>query len=218
MVLLSAKVSLAFEDSKNKLEFFRQVISGDKSSFSKFIRLYQKKIFNFCYSFFLDYAKAEDLMQETFLKFYQSSGNIKQIEKLESYLFQVARNLCRDTHRKKKEILISPIKDNSDSGGVSLEKLTRPDTRTPEKKYISREQREFRSHQAAQLHEKMKDLDEDQRAAIYLIHFEKLSYAKAAKILQCPEGTVKSRVNRGIKSLSKMFASNETYQQQGMMP
>lgn len=212
-MLLSTKISVVLEEIETTPEFLKKVISGDKTSFSKFIKLYQKKIFNFCYSFFLDYAKAEDLMQETFLKFYQSLGRIRQIERLESYLFQIARNLCRDYHRKKKEILVSPVKDGNDSRGLSLERLSRPDTRTPEKEYISREQREFKSRQVARLHEKMKDLDEDQRAAIYLIYFEKLSYASAAKILQCPQGTVKSRVNRGIKTLSAMFLSSEIRQQ-----
>ena len=71
----------------NDQELFRKVRSGDKQSFAEFIKRYQQKIFNFCYSFFLEHANAEDLMQETFIKFYQSSSRIKQLEKFVEKLF-----------------------------------------------------------------------------------------------------------------------------------
>ena len=201
----------------NDRELFRKVKSGDKQSFAEFIRRYQQKIFNFCYSFFLEHARAEDMMQETFIKFYQSLGRIRQLEKFESYLFQIARNLCRDYIRKKKEVLVSPVKDDHDSQAVTIEKLSGPDNRNPENLFISMEDEQYRAKQVARLHDRMKDLDQNQRTAIYLVHFEGMPYGKAAEILNCPEGTVKSRVNRGIAALSEMFMNNRAIQQQELI-
>ena len=130
---------------------------------------------------------------------------------MKSYLFQIARNLCRDQKRKKKKEIIFPlIKDSSDSKATTIEKLSKSDNRNPENLFISMEDEQARSQQVSRLHDKMKELDPNQRTAIYLIHFEGLPYGMAAEILQCPEGTVKSRVNRGIKALSTMFMQNNT--------
>jgi len=152
-----------------------------------------------------DYGKAEDQAQETFVKFYNSVHRIRDLKKFKGYLFQIARRLCMDQLRKTaREILVSPIAGENNTN-KTIHDYVKPSENTPETLVIEREKRE---QSRILVNEKMKELNPDQRTAIFLVHFEGLTYEEASKVLECPIGSVKSRVNRGILKLGELLENH----------
>ena len=148
--------------------------------------------------YFFDYYKAENLTQETFVRFYKSVHRIRELEKFESFMFQIARRLCIDQFKKNgREILVSPVPTQNDSN-KSIHDYVKPSEETPQSILMKKQDQNL-------VNEKIKELNPDQRAAIFLVHFEELTYEEASKMLGCPIGTVKTRVNRGILKLGKLI-------------
>ncbi|MBI1987986.1 MAG: sigma-70 family RNA polymerase sigma factor [Nitrospinae bacterium] len=92
------------EIDRTDIELFRQARSGNREAYGALIRGYQQRIFILCYSYLSDYHKAEDLTQETFVKFYESIRRIRDPEKFYYYMLVIAKNLCINELNKKKPI------------------------------------------------------------------------------------------------------------------
>lgn len=187
---------------------FDEIKSGNTQAFSSFVRKYQNWVFNFCYSYLKDAAVAQDIAQETFVKFYKALGRIQNPGKIESYMFRIARNLCLDFLRKNRREKLVPHISTKNNGTESIHNFTKPDLNTPEKILLEKEDCQSRERLCRLVNEKMESLSTDKRVAIDLVHFKGLSYKKAAEILECAEGTVKSRVNRGILELGRLVRSS----------
>lgn len=180
------------------LNLFKKVKLRDREAFTLFFRRCYQKVFRFCYMYFFDYYKAENLTQETFVRFYKSVHRIRELEKFESFMFQIARRLCIDQFKKNgREILVSPVPTQNDSN-KSIHDYVKPSEETPQSILMKKQDQNL-------VNEKIKELNPDQRAAIFLVHFEELTYEEASKMLGCPIGTVKTRVNRGILKLGKLI-------------
>ena len=180
------------------LNLFKKVRLRDREAFTLFFRRCYQKVFRFCYMYFFDYYKAENLTQETFVRFYKSVHRIRELEKFESFMFQIARRLCIDQFKKNgREILVSPVPTQNDSN-KSIHDYVKPSEATPQSILMKKQDQSL-------VNEKIKELNPDQRTAIFLVHFEELTYEEASKMLGCPIGTVKTRVNRGILKLGKLI-------------
>lgn len=191
------------------LSLFRKIRSGNLSALKPFIEKYQNRVFRYCYVIIGDQFKAEHYAMITFEKFYYNIHKIKHEEYFLSYMFKIARNLCRDKIKKdKREESVSPIPDEECSP-KTLEDLVEPGTdEDPLAKLINKEsQEQIRTF----FNLKMQQLPLEQRKAIYLVHYEKLSYEQAAEIDGCPLGTIKSRVNKGMKNLTWSLAKNKIH-------
>ncbi len=88
------------------LDFFtvQKMRMGDERAFEEFVRKYYPGILKYCQIHVKDYGYAEDMTQETFMRFFQTLKGYRHYGKLANYLYVIAGNLCRDYHRKRKEI------------------------------------------------------------------------------------------------------------------
>jgi RNA polymerase sigma-70 factor, ECF subfamily len=190
-----------------ELKLFRKIRSGNLSDLKTFIEKYQNRVFRYCYVIIGDQFKAEHYAMITFEKFYSNIHKIKQEEYFLSYMFKIARNLCKDKIRKdQREEFVSPIPDEEYSP-KTFEDYVEPDMdENPMAKLTEKEsQEQIRSF----VNLKMQKLPYEQRQAIYLVHYEKLSYEHAAEFVDCPVGTIKSRVNKGMKNLTWSLIKNK---------
>lgn len=94
---------------------------GDETAIDTFVRKYYSRILKYCTLHVRDAGCAEDLVQETFEKFFRSFGQYEHYGKAANYLYVIAANTCRDYGRKKQEIPIEEIKEQASSEEISLE-------------------------------------------------------------------------------------------------
>ena len=79
---------------------------GDENAFNVFVRKYYKEILNYCNYHCPDTSTAEDLTQETFLRFFEKLSDYRYMGKTKNYLYTIAGNLCRDSYKKIRESLL----------------------------------------------------------------------------------------------------------------
>lgn len=79
---------------------------GDENAFNVFVRKYIKEILNYCNYHCPDTSTAEDLTQETFLRFFEKLSDYRYMGKTKNYLYTIAGNLCRDSYKKIRESLL----------------------------------------------------------------------------------------------------------------
>ena len=136
---------------------------------------------------------AEDLTQEIFLKIFKALGTFDRRANFQTWLISVSRNLCIDHYRsvrKEREIVDRSV-DAADVSPVSGE----PDA------LVTLE----RGDRRAMLHRALARLPDTLRAAVLLRDIQERSYQEIADRLAVPEGTVKSRINRGRKELTRQI-------------
>ncbi len=152
---------------------------GDTQAFQELYARYNKPLFSFIYRMVNDYERAEDLLQDTFLKTlvkrYQPRG------KLSTWLYKVATNLCLNELKKGRRT-------------VQL----RGDVSNPrDRPHREAERREL----SQRIEEAVSSLPSAQRAAFCLRHYQGLTYQEIAGVVGCPLGTVKSRIHSAIRNL-----------------
>lgn len=98
--------------------------NGDGEAVERFVRKYYPKIFQYCLLHIRNRNDAEDLTQETFLKFFQSFAKYRHQGKCSSYLYTVAANTCKDYYKKKKESQIGDIEEGvAENPGMETEEV-----------------------------------------------------------------------------------------------
>jgi RNA polymerase sigma-70 factor, ECF subfamily len=157
------------------------------------VRLHRRKVFNIAYKFVGRHDLAEDLTQDVFLKLYKSLDTFDRRANFQTWLISVSRNLCIDHYRsvrKEREVVNREI-DPAD--------LTPP---APERNAQTiLEQRD----RVRLLRQALDRLPPALRTAVMLRDIQELSYHEIAERLDLPEGTVKSRINRGRTELARQF-------------
>jgi RNA polymerase sigma-70 factor (ECF subfamily) len=168
-------------------------LNGDQAAWEAIVRQYRRKVFNLAYKFVGRHDQAEDLTQDVFLKLYKSLDTFDRRANFQTWLISVSRNLCIDHYRsvRKERELTNRDVDPAD--------LTRPATERNVQAVL--EQRD-----GAQLLRLALDrLPPALRTAVLLRDIQELSYHEIAERLGLPEGTVKSRINRGRTELARQF-------------
>ncbi len=167
-----------------------RVGKGDKRAFDEIVRRYTRRMVNLSYQIVADRDLAEDIAQETFLRAYKSASRYRQISKFSTWLYTIAINLCRNELRRRKFKMLSlegmAERDDDDKLRVDIadEKLK------PDLDFERRETGRLVREAVAKLPEKFK-------TPLVLRDIQELSYEEIGEILNLPEGTVKSRINRG---------------------
>lgn len=159
----------------------------------QYIREYGKELYSFCRSMAWNLAEAEDLYQDTFLKFYEIGDGLVIEKNPKSYLMGIAVNLYRNYKRK--------LSVRRRIAGVwqSVEEIDADipaDARLLEEEILVRE--ECRAVRGA-----VKTLADKYRIPVLLFYMEEMSLAEIAAVLKLPEGTVKSRLHRAKKILKQ---------------
>jgi len=174
-------------------------LGGEESAWEELLRAHNRKIYNLCYRFTGRPSEAEDLTQEVFIKVFQTLTTYDAVQgAFSTWLNRVARNHLVDHYRRThKDRLTSSIED--ETGGLE-------DKPSAEEQPIARvESRERHEMLQAALNR----LSPDMREAVVLRDFQDLDYDEIAEVLGVPEGTVKSRINRGRLELARVIKRME---------
>ena len=162
------------------------------------VRQYRRKVFNVAYKFVGKHDEAEDLTQDIFIKIFKSLSTFDRRANFQTWLISVSRNLCIDHYRsvrKERETIDRQVDPNE---------LT-PASTDPGP-MAALEQRD----RVTLLRQALGQLPDTLRTAVLMRDIQEMSYQEIADKLGLPEGTVKSRIARGIGQLQKLLASNET--------
>jgi RNA polymerase sigma-70 factor (ECF subfamily) len=168
-------------------------LAGDQHAWEQIVRLHWRKVFNVAYKFVGKHDEAEDLTQDIFLKIFKSLASFDRRANFQTWLISVSRNLCIDHYRsvRKERETIDRDVDPGDLMPVSVEVSP----------YAALEARD----RVTMLREAMAALPEALRTAVLLRDIQELTYQEIADQLQLPEGTVKSRINRGRTELARQI-------------
>jgi RNA polymerase sigma-70 factor (ECF subfamily) len=174
-------------------EIIERCLNGDQAAWETIVRMYRRKVFNIAYKFVGRHDQAEDLTQDVFLKLYKSLDTFDRRANFQTWLISVSRNLCIDHYRsvRKERETINRDVDPSDLAPVS--------TDTPADYKLEQRDRVVLLRQA------LDTLAPTLRTAVMLRDIQELTYQEIADKLRLPEGTVKSRINRGRTELARQI-------------
>ena len=183
------------DESPEPIEtLIQRCLNGDEAAWRQIVQQHWRKVFNVAYKFVGRHDEAEDLTQEIFLKVFRSLSTFDRRANFQTWLISVSRNLCIDHYRsvrKERELL-----DRS----VTTDDLTPV---APEPGPIAALEHRDR---VALLRQALGTLPETLRTAVVMRDLQELSYQDIADTLRLPEGTVKSRINRGRTELARQIA------------
>ena len=172
-----------------------QKAAEDQGYLSILVQRYRIPLYNFVFRFVGDRETAEDVVQETFLRCLRHSHQFPAIEQVSTWLYTIAGNLAKTELRRRKRWHWIPI-------GPSEEEERSAFYEPVDGGQLPGEQTD--THQVKDtVVEAIHQLPDEFREAVLLRDLTGLSYEEIAKIINCPVGTVKSRVNRGRLRLQK---------------
>lgn len=184
----------AFPDASSAIDaIIQRCLNGDQSAWEEIVRLHWRRVFNIAYKFVGRHDLAEDLTQDIFLKLFRSLGTFDRRANFQTWLVSVSRNLCIDHYRsvrKERETI------NSDVDSTDLKPVA-----PGQSPYAALEHRD----RVTLLRIALERLAPPLRIAVMLRDLQELSYNEIAERLQLPEGTVKSRINRGRNELARQI-------------
>ncbi|WP_129778750.1 RNA polymerase sigma factor RpoE [Peristeroidobacter soli] len=176
-------------------ELVRRVQAGDQTAFNLLVLKYQHRVLKLVGRFVNDQAEAEDVAQEAFLKAYRALASFRGDSAFYTWLYRIAINTAKNALVSQRRRPVDFDLDLQDPEQYDRHaKLKEVDT--PEGVLLTDEIR-------AVVEEAMEQLPEDLRTAIVLRELEGLSYEEIAEAMDCPVGTVRSRIFRAREAIDK---------------
>jgi RNA polymerase sigma factor (sigma-70 family) len=197
------------EDAQVVSLLLRRCLAGDAAAWEDIVRRYQRRIYNICYRFAGAAEDADDLTQEVFIKMYKTLDSY-DVERgaFMTWVTTITRNLLVDHFRKGKHDRLTDSLDanpvQEEEGRTLSEQIEDKGTASPDEQVRSREAGEA-------VHEALQKLSPELREAVILRDLQDMDYKDIAGVLKVPEGTVKSRINRGRVELARLLS--RTYRQ-----
>lgn len=168
--------------------------SRDLKAFDTLVSDYEKKIYNYAYSFTKNPEDALDITQEVFLKIHKNISKFNENSTISTWIYKITSNVCIDWARKQKptvaittenEDFINQVADKSDSVEGQIQQ-----------KEISNE-----------IHHALSLIDEPSRQIVIMRDIQGLTYDEIGQILELESGTVKSRISRSRKKLRDIIVN-----------
>ena len=171
----------------------QRCLRGDQAAWERIVRLHWRRVFNVAYKFVGKHDEAEDLTQDIFIKIFKSLGTFDRRANFQTWLVSVSRNLCIDHYRsvRKERQTIDRDVDANELAPAAAEPGP----------IAALEQRD----RITLLREALAALPDTLRTAVVMRDIQELSYQEIAERLTLPEGTVKSRINRGRNELARQI-------------
>ena len=171
-----------------------QCLSGDETAWEQLVRQHTRPVYALCYRFTGSSAEAQDLTQEVFVRVFRTLKSFRSAEgSFATWLARVTRNLLIDHYRRTRQERVT------DSIEGQLPTLEQEGTLAqPDRALAGREASEI-------LQAALQKLSPDLREAVILRDLQEMEYREIADVLAIPEGTVKSRINRGRAELGRLL-------------
>lgn len=172
-----------------------RVQAGDKRAFDLLVLKYQHKIAGLVSRFIKDTDEVQDVTQEAFIKAYKALGNFRGDSQFYTWLYRIAINTAKNylVARNRRP----PGTDIDVSDAVHFEGQTAlKDNASPERNLMTEQLQDV-------VNSSIRQLPEDLRSALTLREFDGLSYEEIADVMNCPVGTVRSRIFRAREAIDK---------------
>ena len=196
------------EDVQGVAALIRRCLAGDAAAWEEIVRQHQRRVYNLCYRFTSSSDDAEDLTQEVFIKMYRTLSSYEASKgAFTTWLTTMTRNLLVDHFRRSKMDRLSESLDSKplqEDDGMPLSDQLPDRAPAPDAGVLSRERR-------AMVQEALAKLSPELRETVILRDLQDMDYKEIAQTLKVPEGTVKSRINRGRTELARLLS--RTYRQ-----
>lgn len=196
------------DDAQIAALLVRRCVHGDAAAWQELVQRYNRRIYNICYRFAGSADDAQDLTQEVFIKMYRTLNTFDTGRgAFMTWVTTITRNLLVDHFRKAKQDRMTDSLDATPSEHEEAMPLSQqiPDKApAPDAGVQSRETREV-------VHRALQKLSPELREAVILRDLQDMDYREIAAVLRVPEGTVKSRINRGRAELARLL--QRTYRQ-----
>jgi RNA polymerase sigma-70 factor (ECF subfamily) len=186
------------EEVDNDLALVERALDNDLAAFEQLVSRYQNKIMAYVARMLNDHEEAEDVTQEVFIKAYRSLDSFRGASSFSTWLYRIATNLCIDRVRKRKRSpqqaysLDEPFDKDEDSGGRDVPDVTNEPSLGVEREELRQQVRLT----VAQMPEKL-------RSVLVMCDIQGMAYEQIAQVLDCPIGTVKSRLFHARADLAR---------------
>lgn len=181
---------------ESDLVLVKRVQRGDKSAFDLLVRKYQHKVVKLVLRYVRNPAEAEDIAQEAFIKAYRALPQFRGDSAFYTWMYRIAINTAKNSLASRDRSPIAydlDLNDPEESHSVQT-KLQDPDT--PEGMALTEEIRGI-------VNSAIEGLPEELKTAIVLRELDGLSYEEIAAAMECPVGTVRSRIFRAREAIDK---------------
>ena len=173
-------------DEKSLIE---RASGGDPEAFNRLMEQHERRMYAVALRMCANREDAQDCLQEAMLRAYRAIGNFKGESSFSTWAYRITMNTCLDELRRRKNKQSASLDDLLDEGWAPAD-----DRSSPEKHAL-------RAETARALHQTIRELPEDMRAAVVLRDIQGYSYEEIAQILDINVGTIKSRISRGREKL-----------------
>ena len=180
---------------QSDLALVERVQRGDKSAFDVLVLRYQQKVLKLVARYVRDAMEAEDVTQEAFIKAYRALPAFRGDSAFYTWLYRIAINTAKNALVSSKRRPLDYDLDLQDSSQQELHARLK-DSATPEHLLLTEEIR-------TTVNGAMAELPEDLRTAIVLREIDGLSYEEIAAAMDCPVGTVRSRIFRAREAIDR---------------
>ncbi len=185
-------------ENQTDLELVKRVQAGDKSAFDVLVLKYQQKVINLVMRYVHDPHIAMDISQESFIKAYRGLKNFRGDSAFYTWLYRISINTAKNhlvsRSRRMPDDDIDAQEAEQYEGGGKLRDMS-----TPENEMMTQE-----IHSTITI--AIEALPDDLRIAITLRELEGLSYEEISDVMECPIGTVRSRIFRARDAIEKELA------------
>lgn len=171
--------------------------AGNDMAFGRVVESFQGPVFNLCYRMLGDAAEAEDAAQETFLKAYSNLKHYDPSRKFINWVLAIASNHCVDRLRKRRMTL------------VPWDSLT--PRKAPSDRSATLEGWVEQTENEEEIRSLLRDLGDQDRAAIVLRYWYDMSHVEIAEALDLTESAVKSRLHRARRELAQQILESELH-------
>ncbi|WP_027621308.1 sigma-70 family RNA polymerase sigma factor [Acetivibrio clariflavus] len=186
----------------NEKDLVERAKSGELEAFEQLIIGCQKKVFNIAFRMVGNYDDANELAQEVFIKAFRSIKNFKGDSSFSTWIYRITANVCLDELRKRKNRTIVSLDQDIELNDGDVKRQMPDNAPTPDMEAESNEVKSI-------VNESIQQLPDDYKSMIILRDIQGFSYDEISKIVNCPEGTVKSRINRARQALKKILQAKK---------
>jgi RNA polymerase sigma-70 factor (ECF subfamily) len=184
---------------------------GHVDAFEELLARYRRPVFNFVLRSVRDASRAEEILQEVFLRVVQRSGDFRGQSKFSTWLYTIARNQCIDHGRKmshrRHASLDAPTRGAEDEQGPTLMDRVADGGATSDREAIGKQLR-------AAIARAIEELPDEQREVFLLRQVQDLPFKEIALVVGTSENTVKSRMRYALERLQGALAEYEDYVEQ----
>jgi RNA polymerase sigma-70 factor (ECF subfamily) len=185
------------EDRDSDQLLVERVQRGDKNAFSLLVMRYERKLLRLVMRYIRDSAEAEDVVQESFIKAYRALANFRGECAFYTWLYRIGVNTAKNYLVARRNRPISASMLPVDEDGESTIDVGSDDD-TPERLLMTRQIGET-------VNRVMDTLPNELKTAISLREIEGLTYEQIAEVMECPVGTVRSRIFRAREAIAKQL-------------